>query len=160
LIAAQNGQGAIARDRLTGADLAAYQPQLPFCTRPALPERKAKPKYDARPGRDKLELTAIAGRAFDRTSGFRPCFKCHSYLFGAHQGPADISIFRRAVKRNQPIAVLAVGLESVADPLRPLSKYLRALRAFDFHFFFDHECTRLNVGSLRCAGLRTGIRIC
>jgi hypothetical protein len=28
---------------------------------------------------------------------------------------------------------------SVADILRPLSKYLRAFRAFDSHFFVDHE---------------------
>jgi hypothetical protein len=66
-------------------------------------------------------------------------FKRHSQLFGAHERPADILIFRTGIERNQPIAMLAVRLKSVADFLRPLSKYLRALRAFDFDFFVDHE---------------------
>src|SRR5664279_4175999 len=70
-----------------------------------------------------------------------PRFQRRPYLLGAREGAADIAIFRQGIKRNQPIAVLAVGLESVADPLRPFPEYLRALRAFDFHFFVDHECS-------------------
>jgi hypothetical protein len=35
--------------------------------------------------------------------------------------------------------VLAVGLESVADVLRPLPEYLEAFGTFDFDFFVDHE---------------------
>jgi hypothetical protein len=43
----------------------------------------------------------------------------------------------------------AVRLEPVADFLRPLSKYLRAFRAFDFYFFLDHEMPpKLNAGIL------------
>jgi hypothetical protein len=70
---------------------------------------------------------------------FEPGFNRHSQLFGAHERPADILVFRTGIERNQPIAVLAVRLKPVADILGPLSEYLRAFRAFDFHFFVDHE---------------------
>jgi len=91
-------------------------------------------------GREKLELTAIADRALRHAFGFGPRFKRHSHLFGAHESPADVSIFRIDIERDQPIAVLAVCLEPVADLLRPFSEYLRTFRAFDFHLFVDHEC--------------------
>jgi hypothetical protein len=52
---------------------------------------------------------------------FGPGFKRRSQLFGAHERPADILIFRTGIERNQPIAVLAVRLKSVVDFLRPLS---------------------------------------
>jgi hypothetical protein len=74
-----------------------------------------------------------------RTFGFWPGFEHRAQLFGAQESPADISIFRTGIERNQPIAVLAVGLKPVADFLRPLSEYLRAFRAFDFYFVVDHE---------------------
>jgi hypothetical protein len=74
-----------------------------------------------------------------QTFGFWPGFKHHANLFGARESPADIPVFRSGIERNQPIAMLAVRLEPVADFLRPLSEYLRAFRAFDFYFFVDHE---------------------
>jgi hypothetical protein len=43
--------------------------------------------------------------------------------------------------------VPAVRLGPVADILRPLSEYLRAFRAFDFHFFVDHENGPLNLST-------------
>jgi hypothetical protein len=89
--------------------------------------------------RDQLVLTAIADRDLLRTYALGPGFKCHSHFFGAHQSAADISIFRTGVERNQLVAVLAVGLEAVADLLRPLPEYLRALRALDSYFILDHE---------------------
>ncbi|HEY4836164.1 MAG TPA: hypothetical protein VII07_15985, partial [Bradyrhizobium sp.] len=62
---------------------------------------------------------------------------------------ADIFVFRRGIERNQPIAVLAVGLEPVADSLRPLAENLRAFRAFDFYFVVGHEMPlELNGGIL------------
>jgi hypothetical protein len=72
-------------------------------------------------------------------SGFGSGFECDSHFFGTLQCSTDVSIFRTGIERNYSIAVLAVRLGSVADILRPLSKYLRAFRAFDFHFFVDHE---------------------
>jgi hypothetical protein len=89
--------------------------------------------------RDKLVLTAIGDRGLRRTFGLGPGFKCHSHFLGAHQSPADISIFRTGIERNHPIAVMAVRLVPVADSLRPLPEYLRALRASDSYFFLDHE---------------------
>ncbi|MGZ5874909.1 MAG: hypothetical protein ACXWKP_22645 [Bradyrhizobium sp.] len=106
-----------------------------------------------------LKLAAVGDLAWRRGFGFGR-FECRAYLFGAREGPADISIFRTDIKRNQPIAVLAVGLESVADPLRPFAEYLRAFGAFDFHFFVDHECPWLNAGTLLSQVLKSGIRIC
>jgi hypothetical protein len=84
-------------------------------------------------------MTRFADRALRHTFDFGPGFNRHSYFFGVLESPADISIFRTGVERNEPIAVLAVRLEPVADFLRPLSEYLRAFRAFDFYFFVDHE---------------------
>jgi hypothetical protein len=81
-----------------------------------------------------LELAAIVGLALRQTF-----LKRHSHLFGAHESPTDIPVFRTGIERNQPIAVLAIRLEPVADFLGPLSEYLRALRTFDFYFFVDHE---------------------
>jgi hypothetical protein len=121
---------------------------------------KSEAESDARPDGDELELTAIGNRACRHACGFGLIFKSHSDLFGALQGPADISIVRSAVERDQPVAVLAIRLESVADLLGPFPEDLRALRAFDFDFFFRHECPCLKAGILRCAVLRTGVRIC
>ncbi|MEO7144174.1 MAG: hypothetical protein ABI165_11820 [Bryobacteraceae bacterium] len=67
-----------------------------------------------------------------------PGFEQHSHFPGADQRTADISVFRCGVEGNHPIAMLAVGLETVADFLRPLTEKLRALRTFDFDFFIDH----------------------
>jgi hypothetical protein len=89
--------------------------------------------------RDRLVLTAIAGRDFRHGFALGPGFKRHSHFLGAHESPADISVFRTGIERNQLIAVLAVNLEPVADFLRPLPEYLRAFRAFDSYFVFDHE---------------------
>jgi hypothetical protein len=89
-----------------------------------------------------LELAAIADLALRRGFALGPVFKRQSHLFGAHESPADIPVLRAAIERNQPIAVLAVRLEPVADSLSPLPEYLRALRAFDFDFFVDHEMPR------------------
>jgi hypothetical protein len=75
-----------------------------------------------------------------RTFSLWPGFKHHAQLFGVQESPADILVFRTGIERNQPIAVLAVGLESVADFLRPLPEDLRAFRAFDFDFVVGHEC--------------------
>jgi hypothetical protein len=75
-------------------------------------------------------------RRFVSGAGF---FKRHSHLFGAHESPADIPVFRAVIERNQPIAMVTVGLEPVADSLSPLAEYLRAFRAFDFDLFVDHE---------------------
>jgi hypothetical protein len=87
----------------------------------------------------KLDLASIADPALRQNFAFWPGFKHHAHLFGAHESPADIPIFRSGIERDQPIAMLAVRLEPVADFLRPLPEYLRAFRAFDFYFFVDHE---------------------
>jgi hypothetical protein len=88
----------------------------------------------------KLELASIADGTLRRNFVFRPGLKQHhAHLFGVHESPADIPVFRSAIERNQPIAMRAVGLEPVADFLRPLAEYLRAFRAFDFYFVVDHE---------------------
>jgi hypothetical protein len=80
----------------------------------------------------------IADRVLGYISVRRSGFKCHSHFFGALEGSADISIVRTRIEGNEPIAVLAVRLEPIADFLRPLPEYLRAFRAFDFYFFVDH----------------------
>jgi hypothetical protein len=90
-------------------------------------------------GSDRLVLAAIAGRGRHGTFGFGPGLKHYSHFPGVHERAADVSIFRTGIESDQPVAVLAVGLEAVADSLRPLSKYLRAFRAFDSYFFVDHE---------------------
>jgi hypothetical protein len=90
----------------------------------------------------RLELAAIAGLALRRRFVFGPRVKRHSHLFGAHESPADIPVFRTRIERNQPIAVLAVRLEPVANFLSPLAEYLRAFRAFDFDLFVDHGMLR------------------
>jgi hypothetical protein len=84
-------------------------------------------------------LAAIADLALCHTLVFGLSFNRHSHFFGAHESPADIPVFRTGIERNQPIAMLAVRLEPVADFLRRLSEYLRAFRASDFYFFVDHE---------------------
>ena len=90
----------------------------------------------------KPELAVIAGLALRHRFVFGPSFKRHSHLFGALESPVDVPVFRAAIERNQPIAMLAVRLEPVADVLSPLPEYLRALRAFDSDFFVDHEMPR------------------
>jgi hypothetical protein len=84
-------------------------------------------------------MTRFAHLALRHTFVFGLGFNRHSHLFGAHESPADIPVVRTGIERNQPIAVLAVRLEPVADFLRTLSQYLRAFRAFDFYSFVDHE---------------------
>jgi hypothetical protein len=96
-----------------------------------------------------LELAPIPNRALRRTLGFWPRFKQHAQLFGVQESAADIFVFRTGVERDQPIAVLAIGLESVADFLRPLPEDLRAFRAFDFDFVVGHECP-LNLRAAFC----------
>jgi hypothetical protein len=99
--------------------------------------------------RDQLVLTAIGDRALLRTLVLGPGVKRHSHFFGALQGPADISILRTGIERNQPVAVLAVRLESIADFLRPLPEYLGAFRALDSYFFLNHEMSpKINAGIL------------
>jgi hypothetical protein len=89
-----------------------------------------------------------------------PGLKRRSNVFGAHEGPTDIPVFRTAIERNQPIAVLAVGLESIAEFLRALPKYLRAFRAFDPYFVIDHELP-LNSGQHSALpGLTGCVRVC
>jgi hypothetical protein len=61
------------------------------------------------------------------------------HFLGAHERFANISVVRTVVEGNQPIAMPAIGLKSVADPLRAKAKDLRAFRAFDFDFIVDHE---------------------
>jgi hypothetical protein len=99
-----------------------------------------------------LELAPIPDRALRQIFAFWPGFKHRAQLFGAHEGAADIFVFRRGVERNQPIAVLAVGLEPVADFLRPLSENLRAFRAFDLYFVVSHEMPLLSGDILLAAG--------
>jgi hypothetical protein len=84
-------------------------------------------------------MTRFGDRALRDTFVFGTGFNRHSYFFGVLESPADISIFRTCIECNQPIAVLAVRLEPVADFLRALSGYLRAFRASYFYFFVDHE---------------------
>jgi hypothetical protein len=101
--------------------------------------------------RDKLVLAAIADRALRRAFGLGPDFKRQPHFPGAHQSPADISIFRTGIERNHPVAVLAVRLVPVADFLRPLPEYLRAFRALDSYFVVDHEMPpKFDAGILPC----------
>ncbi|HWZ06298.1 MAG TPA: hypothetical protein VNY53_05230, partial [Bradyrhizobium sp.] len=58
---------------------------------------------------------------------------------GARQRLADILVIGAHVEGDQPIAMLAIGLKSVADLAGALAKNLRAFRAFDFDLFVDHE---------------------
>ena len=73
-------------------------------------------------------LRGSPGSGFDR----------HSHFPGAGERTPDIFVFRTGIERNQPVAVLAVGLKPIADFLRPFPEHLRAFGAFDFHFFVDH----------------------
>lgn len=100
-------------------------------------------------GRETLELTAITDRALRQTLALGPGFEYRPHFFGAHERAADISVFRTGIERDEPIAVLAIGLEPVADFLRPLPEYLRAFRASDFDYFVDHEkLPKFNAGIL------------
>ncbi|MGB9115239.1 hypothetical protein [Bradyrhizobium sp.] len=78
-------------------------------------------------------------RRLFQTCSFALGFNRQSDFPGAQQRFANISVFRTAVERDQPVAVRAIGLKPVADPVRALAKYLRAFRALDFDFFIDHE---------------------
>src|ERR1700737_4818804 len=70
------------------------------------------------PEQRKTRTGCNAGLALRRRFVFGPrFFKRHSHLFGAHESPADIPVFRAVIERNHPIAVRAVGLEPVADSL-------------------------------------------
>lgn len=89
--------------------------------------------------RNNETVADTAGLALRNTFVLGLNFKCHTHFFGAHESPTDVSIFRRSIERDQPIAVLAVGLKAVADFFRPLSEYLRAFRAFDFYSVVDQE---------------------
>jgi hypothetical protein len=79
---------------------------------------------------------------FHRKSGGSAGLPCHfrhkSHFPCVGEGAADVPVLGSGVERNQPVAVPAVGLKSVADFLRPLPEDLRALRAFDFYFFVNH----------------------
>jgi hypothetical protein len=89
--------------------------------------------------RGRLELAAIGDRGRGGAFGLGPGFKQHSHIPGTHESPADVSVFRTAIESDQPVAVQTIYLKTVADFLRPFSKYLRAFRAFDFYFFVNHE---------------------
>jgi hypothetical protein len=101
--------------------------------------KNLEPRFDSTETEKALVLTTIVDRALLHTCGLGPGVKCHSHFFRVHESPADVSVLRTGIERNEPIAVLAVGLEPVADLLRPLPEYLRAFRAFNSYFFFDHE---------------------
>jgi hypothetical protein len=91
---------------------------------------------------------------------FGPGLKRCSNLFGAHERPTDIPVFRTGIERNQPITVLAVGLEPIAEFLRALSKYLRAFRAFDLYFVIDHEMPPKLGQHTAFPGLMACLRVC
>ena len=69
----------------------------------------------------------------------RPGFERNSHFSSAHESATDIPVLRGRIEGNEPIAMLAVHLKSVADSLRSLTEYLRALRAFDFDFVVNNE---------------------
>src|ERR1700730_15247670 len=87
-------------------------------------------------------MTRFGDKALRHTFVFGPVFMLHSSFFGVLESPADIPVFRTGIERNQPIAVLAVRLEPVANFLSPLAEYLGAFRAFDFDLFVDHGMLR------------------
>ena len=58
--------------------------------------------------------------------------------FGPSLGRADVNIFRATVERNKLRTVRALRLKVVANPVRALSEYHRALRAFYFDLIVDH----------------------
>jgi hypothetical protein len=107
----------------------------------------------------KLELTAIADRALGYTFVLGLCFKCHSHFLGALECSMNISILRAGIERYQPIAVLAVRLEAIADFLRPLSEYLRAFGAFNFYFFVNHEMSLISMPHSAFQSLRACLGI-
>jgi hypothetical protein len=67
-------------------------------------------------------------------------FRFHgiSDVLGIRQGPTDVRILRAQFESDKPVAMLAVGLKSVTNPLRPLPKHLRAFAAPDSHLVVDH----------------------
>jgi hypothetical protein len=71
--------------------------------------------------------------------GLAACLDHEPQFLGAHEGPADIAIFRSHVERNQAVAMRAVGLETVTHSAGALAKNLRALCALDLDFLVDHE---------------------
>ena len=98
-------------------------------------------------------IRAIADLAWRHSFVLGLSFKCRAHFFGAQESPTDVSIFRGRIERNKPIAVLAVGLESVADFLGALPENLRALCAFDFYFVVDHEMPQKLFSLLLCSEL-------
>jgi hypothetical protein len=57
---------------------------------------------------------------------------------GARQRTADVRIFRAQFERDQPVAILAIGLKPVTDLLRAFAKYLGAFSAPDSYFVINH----------------------
>jgi hypothetical protein len=113
-------------------------------------------------GRDELELAAICDGSLCRlrqTGAFALVFKRQSHFPGAQERFTNISVFRIAVERNQPIAMRTVGLKPVADSLGALAKYLRAFRAFDSDFFVDHEMLLNSEWQSAFQGLRACSRV-
>src|SRR5438105_7988068 len=92
----------------------------------------------------------IADQALRHSIVFALGFKRRSHFLGAHESPMNIFIFRAGIEHNQPVAVLAVRLEPVADLLRPLAEYLRALRAFDSYFFVHREMLLNSINTIQC----------
>jgi hypothetical protein len=94
-------------------------------------------------------------------------FERNPHFFSTHESATDIPVLRTRIERNESIAMLAAHLKSVADSLRSLTEYLRALRAFDFDFFVNHEMCPKNTFCypefkrllIAVAGLRIAINL-
>jgi hypothetical protein len=118
----------------SGHKAGVYHAELPSC----IPTLVVAPQLQA--------LSVLAAVHDRHRSGFRGdrsrfagSLDLVTNLLGATQRLADIAILRGRIKRDQPIAVRAIGLEVGADSLCSLAEDLRALRAFDSDFVVDHD---------------------
>jgi hypothetical protein len=121
------------------ADHAIIDPMRSFA-----PTRQQRPesRFDSIETKKALVLAAIRDLSLSLrllAGGFALGVNRQSHFLGNRERLADISIFRTAVERNQPIAMRTVGLKAVADSMRTFPEHLRAFRAFYSYFFVDHE---------------------
>jgi hypothetical protein len=89
-----------------------------------------------------LVLAAIHHRSgsplLSQSGGQLMRFDRPPHLPGAHQRFPNVPVLGIHVERDQPVALLTIGLKSVADLAGALAKNVRAFRTFDFDLFVDH----------------------
>src|SRR4051812_26970634 len=67
-------------------------------------------------------------------------FDCGSHVLSALECTSDVVVIGAAVEREQLQTMRTLHLKAIANPLDPLAKHDRAVRAFDFNLSFNHRC--------------------